>query len=128
MNETIDKLVENREKIADLIETFSLALKKKNCTPEVLDLLHRISFYSEDFFIHAELFLKKYNLASYEKHTIAHKEFVNQLIQFQERLEKGESMLAFDLYDYVTNWFSTYLTTTEKEVANYIESGKSQVD
>lgn len=124
MDATIDKLVENREKIADLIETFSLALKKKNCTPEVLDLLHRISFYSEDFFIHAELYLKKFNITSYEEHTKKHKEFVNQLMQFQGRLEKGESMLAFDLYDYITNWFSTYLTTTEKEVAKYIASGK----
>lgn len=121
MNATIDKLVTNREKIADLIETFSFALKKKNCTPEVLDLLHRIGFYSEDFFINAELFLKKYNLASYEEHTREHKDFVSQLIKFQERLEKGESMLAFDLYDYITSWFEKYMITTENEIAEFIE-------
>lgn len=116
MSVNIDTIKENKEKIANLIETFSKALQKKNCGPEVLELLHGISFYSEQFFIAAGLLLEKEGALSFEKHEIRHMEFVRDLMQFQERLETGESMLAFDLYDYVKNWFDDYLQSTENEI------------
>jgi len=124
MSVTINTIKENKEKIANLIETFSKAIQKKNCGPEVLDLLHGISFHSEQFFINAGLLLEKYEILSFEKHEIGHMEFVRDLVQFQERLEKGESMLAFDLYDYVKNWFEDYLQSTEKEILERIGEGE----
>ncbi|NJO87911.1 MAG: hypothetical protein HC831_02330 [Chloroflexia bacterium] len=120
MGVTIDTIKENKEKIANLIETFSKAIQKKNCGAEVLELLHGISFYSEQFFIAAGLLLEKYEILSFEKHEIRHMEFVKDLMQFQERLEKGESMLAFDLYDYVKNWFEDYLQGTENEILDQV--------
>ena len=124
MSVTIDTIKENKEKIANLIETFSKAIQKKNCGAEVLDLLHGISFYSEQFFIDAGLLLEKYGILSFEKHEIGHMEFVRDLVQFQERLEKGESMLAFDLYDYVKNWFEHYYQNTEKEILSQVSKSE----
>ena len=122
MNTTVDSISDIKNKIAKLLDTFSKVLKKQGCGPEVLELLHRISFYSEEFFINAVFFLEKYHILSYEKHEIRHMEFVKNLVQFQERLEKGESMLSFDLYEYVTNWYDDYLLNTEKEILEYIKN------
>ncbi len=116
MEVTIDTVRKNKEKINDLINSFPGILKKKDCLPEVLKLLHGISFYSEQFFLNSSILLEKHELLSYAKHDIGYMEFVNNLVRFQERLTSGESSLAFDLHDYVKHWFNNYVVDVENDL------------
>lgn len=116
MEATKDRIKNSKDKIEELIETFYKALQKKNCGQEVLELLHGISFHSEQFFINSSMLLEKYERLSFQKHEIGHMEFVRNLMKFQERLELGESKLAFDLYDYVKDWYDNYIQDIDNEI------------
>ncbi len=116
MEVTIETVLKDKENIANLIKSFSEILKKEDCLSEIIELLHGISFYSEQFFINSTLLLERHELLSYAKHDIGYMEFVNNLVMFQERLTSGEISLASDLYDYVKHWFNDYVLDVEKDL------------
>jgi hemerythrin len=124
MTLTIITLNENKQKIAELINSFSKTLDQSMCKNDVLDFLHKVSFYTENFFINEELFLKKYEIPSYKEHVEEHKLFVTKMIHFQERLEKEKLDICKELHQYLNNWYNHHVLKNDKEIIEFIEKHK----
>jgi len=121
MNLTIENLVENQKKIADLIEFFNDAMNKRKCKDEVLELLHRVSYYTEDFFISEELFLKNYQIPSYQLHNNEHKQFVEKMMQFYKRLEENDPDICNDVMSYLKEWYEKHILNSDKQIIEYMK-------
>ncbi len=124
MNLTIDILIENQKKIADLIEFFNDAMNKKKCKDEVLELLHRVSYYTEDFFINEELFLKNYQIPSYQLHNNEHRQFVEKMMHFYKRLEANDPDICNDVMSYLKEWYEKHILNSDKQIIEYIKQSK----
>jgi hemerythrin len=124
MTLTISTLTENKQKIAELIDDFSKDLKKSLCKNEVLDFLHKVSFYTEDFFINEEMFLKKYEMPSYKSHVDEHQLFIKKMVHFQEKLENEELDICKDLHQYLNDWYNHHILQNDNEIIEFIEKNK----
>ena len=69
----VEVIKENKKKIFDLICSFSESIKKKECKAEILNVFHKLSFYSSEIFIGEELIMKKYQYSSISEHINEHK-------------------------------------------------------
>lgn len=121
MNLTIENLIENQKKIADLIESFRAAMNSRKCKEEVLELLHRVSYYTEDFFINEELFLKKYKVPFFQSHDIEHKQFVEKMLQFYKRLESNDPDICKNVMSYLEEWYEKHILNADKQIIEYIK-------
>ncbi len=124
MNLTIETLTENKKKIAELIESFSIKTNQELCKNAIIDFLHKVSFYTENFFINEELFLKRYKMPSYEMHVNEHKQFVEIIMHFQKKLENNELNICAELYEYINDWYKNHILKNDKEIIDFIENNK----
>jgi hemerythrin-like metal-binding protein len=124
MNLTIDNIVENQKKIADLIESFKVAMNSRKCKEEVLELLHKVSYYTEDFFINEELFLKQYQAPFFQEHNNEHREFVENMMLFYKRLESNDINICNDVMSYLENWYEKHILDADTHIIEYIKKIK----
>lgn len=125
MNLTLESLIENQRKISDLISSFKDAMDSMKCKDEVMDLLHKVSYYTEDFFINEELFLKKYQIPSFQMHYDEHKHFVNKMLEFHKRLEKNDSAICSDVMKYMQDWYNNHILDSDKQIIEYMKNRPS---
>jgi hemerythrin-like metal-binding protein len=124
MNLTFNTLTENKKKIVELIDSFSQILNKSLTKNEILDFLHKVSYYTENFFIDEELFLKKYKISSYEKHVNEHRVYVEKMVYFQKKLESNETIDCRELYEYLNDWYKNHMLKNDNEIIQFIENTK----
>jgi hemerythrin len=120
----VSTLSENKKKISELIEGFSKAENQHFCKNNVLDLLHNISFYTENFFINEEMFLKSYKLPSYAEHVEQHHLFVKKMLYFQDKLEDFKPEICTELIEYLKNWYQSHVLKNDNEIIEFIEKNK----
>lgn len=124
MNLNISTLVENKKKINELIEGFAKLISGEFCKNDVLDLLHKVSFYTESFFINEEIFLKKHKIPSYQEHIDQHKNFVEKMLYFQEKLENNHLNIVDELLTYLKEWHKNHVLKNDTELIEFIEKNK----
>jgi hemerythrin-like metal-binding protein len=124
MNLTFDTLTENKKKIVELIDGFSQALDKNQTKHEILDFLHKVNYYTENFFIHEEMFLEKYKIPSYQRHVNEHKIYVEKMVYFQKKLETSNSIDCKELYEYLNTWYKEHMLKNDNEIIEFIEKNK----
>jgi hemerythrin-like metal-binding protein len=120
----VSTLLENKNKINELIEGFSNAEGQDFCKNNVLDLLHKVSFYTENFFINEEIFLKNYKLPSCAEHIEQHQLFVKKMLYFQDKLENFKPEICTELIDYLKEWYKTHVLKNDNEIIEFIEKSK----
>ena len=118
---TIDSIRNNKKKIEELIQFFSKSIEEKKCEDEIVNVFHKISFYTHDFFINEELFMKKYEMPSFSEHVKEHKEFADKMIYFQKEFEQGTPSLCTDLLSYLEFWYDKHILNSDEEIVAYIK-------
>ena len=118
---TIDSIRDNKNKIEKLIQFFSKAIEEEKCEGEIVNIFHKISFYTHDFFINEELFMKKYEMPSFSRHVKEHREFADKMIAFQKEFEEGKPNLCINLLDYLKFWYNKHMLNSDEEIIIYIE-------
>ena len=124
MNFTIEQLVENQKKIAELIGNFKLAMESNQCKEDVLNLLHRVSYYTEDFFVKEDILLKSIQVPTFQKHNDEYRLFVDKMKEFHKRLEADDPSICQDVLYYMESWYQNYMMNSDKQILEYIEKSK----
>jgi len=120
----VNTLLENKKKIKEIIDSFSDTKEQDFCKNDVLDFLHKVSFYTENFFINEEIFLKNYKLPSYKEHSEQHELFVKKMLYFQDKLENYKPEICLELIEYLKDWFKSHVLKNDNEIIEFIEKNK----
>ena len=117
---TIDSIRKNKIKIEELIQFFSKTIEENKCKEEIVNVFHKISYYTHDFFISEELFMKKYEMPSFSEHVKEHREFADKMIAFQKEFEQGKPELCVDLLNYLKLWYEKHMLNSDEKIIAYI--------
>ncbi len=118
---TIDSIRQNKEKVKELIQFFSQAVEQKKCKDEIVNIFHKISFYTQDFFVNEELFMKKYEIPFLLEHVNEHKVFADKMNFFQNEFEQGKPELCVDLLSYLKHWYDKHMLNADEQIVEYIK-------
>ena len=107
--ENINLLIEHRKKIEDLIDLFSRYVETGGCKKIIVDVFHKISFYTNDFLLNEKLLLENKNAERFEKLQKYHNEFANKMIDFQKDYENQKPGLCKELLNFLNDWYSRHI-------------------
>ena len=119
-----EAIKENKQKISDLINSFSKSIEKKECKNEILNVFHKLSYYSSEIFIDEELIMKKYEISSISEHIKEHDEFVNKIKYFQKEYENKKQGLCVDLLKYLKQWHEQHILKADETLIDDISKKK----
>ncbi len=117
---TVDSIRHNKEKIKELINFFSKTIEENRCAEEIVNVFHKISYYTQDFFINEELLMKKYEIPSFSEHVNEHRVFAEKMIFFQNEFEQGKPELCEDLLSYLKQWYEKHMLYSDEKIIEYI--------
>ena len=118
---TIDTIRDNKKKIEELIQLFAKSIEKNICEDQIVDVFHKISFYTHDFFINEELFMKKYEMPNFSQHVKEHQDFADKMIYFQKEFEQGKTSMCLDLLSYLQMWYDKHILYSDEKIIKYID-------
>ena len=120
-NKTAIELIKaNKEKVADLINSFSESIKNKKCKEEILNVFHKLSYFSSEIFIGEELLMKKHDITSFAEHIKEHDEFVTKIKYFQQEYENKKKNLCVELLNYLKQWHNQHIIKTDETLIEYL--------
>ncbi|MBN1252599.1 MAG: hemerythrin family protein [Bacteroidales bacterium] len=120
----LEAIKANKQKISDLISFFSKSIDENNGEKEILNIFHKLSFYSSEIFISEELIMKKYEISSLSEHILEHKDFVDKMKYFQQEYENKNEGLCVELLNYLKKWHKTHILKLDEDIINSITSKK----
>jgi hemerythrin-like metal-binding protein len=118
---TVESIRNNNEKIKELIDYFSKLIDENKCETEIVNVFHKISFYTHEFFINEELYMKKYDIPFISSHIKEHREFADKMIAFQKEFEAGKVDLCPKLLSFLKYWYEKHVQNSDEAIIGYIE-------
>lgn len=119
---TVDSIKHNREKIEELINFFSETITQKRCKDEIVNIFHKISFYSHDLFINEEFLMQKYDMPILSEHISEHRLFTEKIVSFQKEFERGKPELCVDLFTYLKIWYRKHVLNSDQKIMEYMKN------
>lgn len=118
---TIESIRSNNKKIKELIDFFSKSIAEDRCKVDIVNIFHKISFYTEEFFINEELYMKKYNIPFVSSHIKEHREFADKMVFFQNEYEDGATDLCPKLLSFLNYWYKKHVQNSDEAIIEFIE-------
>lgn len=118
---TVESIRDNNKKIKELINYFSESIKEDKCKLDIVKIFHKISFYTQEFFINEELYMKKYDIPFISSHIKEHKEFSDKMLVFQKQFEEGKADLCPKLLSFLKYWYEKHVQNADEAIIGYIE-------
>lgn len=86
------------------------------------DCLKAMGDYAEYHFAFEEEYLRKINYPGLFEHRRLHKDFANQIYQYNRALNKGEMLLNSEIMKIVRSWLVDHILKEDKKYSLYAES------
>ena len=80
--------------------------------------------YAEYHFKFEEEYLSKIAFPNISEHRRLHKDFANQIYQYQRSIKDGELVLNTELVQIITDWLFSHIQKEDKKYSNYLENKK----
>jgi len=125
------------QKLVSLLNELDESLNIGGDTHKVIKLLDELVEYTHFHFKDEEKFMlaHEYNTPSFQKHLLAHQEFINQINTAQQACHADPDKVTDDLLDFLVQWLINHILLTDKQMVKDIsessvstENSKSNVD
>ncbi|MDM8556627.1 bacteriohemerythrin [Desulfococcaceae bacterium HSG7] len=103
-----------------LIDNFYQALKQKQSKQGMAELLNGLAEYTIYHFNAEEWFMKLYKYPVHQQHKAAHKEFIENVQDFQTRFEQGRLLIPLEVANFLKDWLSNHILTADKQLALFL--------
>jgi hemerythrin len=116
---TVKVLIENRKKIEDLIDNFSRYVETDDCDKVIVELFHKISFYTNEYLMNERLFLKQKDVELFNQIVDKHRKFTDKLISFQKDFEQKKPDFCEEFLDFLKNWYAEQILYFDKNIMKH---------
>jgi len=116
----IKSIDEYHQKFLDLIYQVKESTEKTPTAEPLANLLHKLSFYPENYFIEEELLFSKHEYPYFKKHKEEHALFIEQVNKFQLDFVDGKKNICFAVYDFLTNWYDTHIRDYDNDAVIFL--------
>ncbi len=109
-----------------LVNEFYFALSIGKANEEIAGTIIMLQTYSQNHFKTEEKFLNQINYNDIEQHNFAYETFKITVDELEERYKSKEGIdtLAFDIMDFIKNWFQNHTLPTCKKIKTFYKNKK----
>lgn len=76
--------------------------------------------YTEEHFKHEEKFFTQYGYPEGPQHTQLHNDLKKQVMDFRDKLEKGEVTISAELLNFLKDWLINHILREDKKYCQYL--------
>ncbi|MCP4396846.1 MAG: hemerythrin family protein [bacterium] len=111
---------EQHQCLFELINQFSKAIKQKQPKQATADILKGLADYTVFHFHAEENLMELKNYPDYESQKAAHKFFVENVKEFQERVNRGGLLLPIEIANFLKEWLSNHILVMDRKLAIFL--------
>jgi hemerythrin len=85
----------------------------------IADTLQKLIEYYRTHFVYEEQLMRSNDYPDYLKHKLLHHDFSKKVLEFQRKIIKGQSILVFELIDFLMEWLTKHILVVENNIASF---------
>lgn len=103
------------KKLVSYINQLHDAMKNGKSKEIINTILNGLVDYTKDHFNTEEKYMKKFNYIGYVKHKNIHDGFVQKVVMFKSKFDKGTESISIDLMHFLSDWLIKHIKGTDKK-------------
>ena len=118
----IAKIDQQHQKIVAMFKKLSGAIKRKNQTKIIPEVLRELDEYAEYHFNTEERLMRRYDYPDYETHIKEHEDFCLKVSGMQRDLMDGKKTVTVQALEFLEHWFSDHIKKTDKKYGPFLNA------
>jgi len=115
----VKEMDEQHIKLIGMINNLHDMMKTGKSKEFVAPLLKDMLAYGKEHLSKEEAYMKKYNYPGYDKQREQHVEFVNKIVDLQDKYEKGNLLLSMEILKFLNTWFVNHICNMDAQYATF---------
>ncbi|MBI5846882.1 MAG: hemerythrin family protein [Nitrospirae bacterium] len=115
----VQEFDEHHKRIIAMINEIRNSTGQLNDDSSVSEKVHSLIDYASTHFKAEERLMTQFGFAEYEAHEAEHDRFIAQVLEFQERLRKGEKVVSNELMTFLKDWLVKHILGTDKQYSQF---------
>ena len=107
---------EDHKKLVDMLNRLNDAMTARKGKEMLAPLLVELVKYTAEHFGREESLMAKHKYADSAAHFAAHKKLIDDVAEFQKKLDAGQAMISVALLKFLRDWLSTHIMQTDKKL------------
>jgi len=99
----------HHKKFIEVINSLVDILNEKRNNIEILDIFHKLLYYSEMYFIDEEMLYQKRNYSDLTKHKQQHRDFVLDINKFRDEYQTKDLTVSVRMMKYLDVWYKQHI-------------------
>lgn len=114
--------IDNQHKILlQILNDFNIMIKEDILHKELKNQFEKLIDYASEHFSKEESYMKQCNYGDYEKHRGIHIEFIQQMVEFSEKINSGSKVVIFEIIKYLENWIVEHIKDKDRKYMSYFK-------
>lgn len=119
----IPSIDEQHKKLIEVTNRYYGSLAEQQKDPAfMLSILKELSDYAKKHFAYEENLLRTHHCPGLEKHLEEHQTFLAKIHEIEERLSEERMVLPLELSNFLMNWISTHVQSTDMKYSSLLLS------
>lgn len=123
----IEEIDLQHKKLVDLINSLYRSFKEGKAKKELKHVLKDLVSYTNYHFSTEEKYFKELNYEFANEHIAEHRKLVEQVIDFQKKLEAGSASLSYEIMNFLRDWLVTHIMESDKKYVQAFNNKKNAV-
>jgi hemerythrin-like metal-binding protein len=115
----IGSIDSQHKKLIDLINSFYESVNKGLAKEKMLELIKALKDYTQYHFSNEERYMKQYGYPDFENHKKEHQQFIDTVLNFEERYKSGKLLLSLEVTNFIKDWVTNHILGTDKKYSKF---------
>ena len=116
----IEELDEHHKHMIHLINRLKHSIKNNSPKPIAHEILIKLVEYTKYHFSAEEKYMRLHNYPDYSNHLQQHRQFIEKVFDFFQKLQAGKESISEDILGFLTNWLFTHIRGVDTKLGLFI--------
>ncbi|MFP4556546.1 MAG: bacteriohemerythrin [Bacteroidales bacterium] len=111
----IESIDQDHKRLVEMIDELYSAMSQGKAKEVVNDIVAGLIDYTKVHFRREEMYMKSVGYNDFEEHKRVHREFVEKVHKFQNKLKEGRTNISVEVTTFLRDWLSEHILNTDKK-------------
>ena len=112
----------HHEKMLSVINELTDTVRNEECEMMLVDVFQKLLFYAENYFVEEEYLMQRFIYPEFGKHKNEHKNFVDELIKYQQLYSEGDACICKGLLEFLQTWYKKHIVNYDNTVVDFLKA------
>ena len=116
----VDEIDDQHKQLVNLINELHSAMMARKAKEVLGEVIDELIEYTSYHFETEEKYFDKFGYSETEEHKKIHKNFVNEVLNFQKDVQKNKLFVSSKILNFLKDWLLNHIKVTDKKYAPFM--------